>query len=189
MSCCSRSVCSESEDQTSRVRECVDGGVDAAGRSCPAESAAVHPNDKVAADQWAAELDGASLRAAAESIQSYSVAYRRAIMGALSPDRRAAVWRNHIDAYVGEPSGIWTTPRSGRLKTARAALTATVLGERPTARPSARSSRRPARCWMRSSASDEANYVTRDLGPRGNARGRRAAAGQAGELSPETSSS
>ena len=96
------------------------------------------PNDKVAATEWAADLDGASLDAAAESIQSYSVAYRRAIMGALSPKKRAAVWRDHIDQYMA--SRRLDVAAVDALKAARAALTPTVLGEKATA-ARARSSR------------------------------------------------
>lgn len=121
------------------------------------------PNDKVAATEWAADLDGASLDAAAESIQSYSVAYRRAIMGALSPKKRAAVWRDHIDQYMA--SRRLDVAAVDALKAARAALTPTVLGEKATA--AERAALEEAGKQIDAALSEEeSNYVTRDLGTR-----------------------
>lgn len=122
------------------------------------------PNDKIAATGWAAELDGSSLKAAAESIQSYSIAYRRAIMGALSPDRRAAVWRRHIDQYLANHRHL-DDAAVGALKSARAALTPTVLGEKATARERA-NLEAAGKVLDAVLGEEESNYITRDLGTR-----------------------
>ena len=122
------------------------------------------PNDKVASEQWVVELDSASLRAAADSIQSYSVPYRRAIMGALSPARRAAVWRDHIDQYLSSHRGLDATAVDA-LRAARAALTSTVLGNR--ARAGERASLEAAGRHLEDVLGiDVANYVARNLGSR-----------------------
>ena len=122
------------------------------------------PNDKVAANEWVADLDRASVDAAAESIQSYSVAYRRAIMGALSADRRAAVWRKHIDQYIASHRNL-DAAAVDALKSARAALTPTVLGEKATAaeRASLEAAGKQLDVVL---GEEESNYLTRDLGPR-----------------------
>ena len=121
-------------------------------------------NDKVAADGWVADLDSASLDAAAQSIQSYSVAYRRAIMGALSPNKRADAWRDHIDQYIANRGNL-DAAAVDALTSARAALTRTVLGEKAT---SAERARLEAAGKQLDAVlgEEEANYITRDLGPR-----------------------
>jgi hypothetical protein len=53
-----------------------------------------------AADQWVAGLSSDELDAAADTIQSYPVAYRREILRALPAEKRSDVWRNHIRAYM-----------------------------------------------------------------------------------------
>jgi hypothetical protein len=57
-------------------------------------------NSAQAVRQWASGLDAASLNSAAAQIQSYPFAYRKAIMTALSPVQRAAVWQNHVRTYA-----------------------------------------------------------------------------------------
>jgi len=122
------------------------------------------PNDKVAATEWAADLNRTSLDAAARSIQSYSVAYRRAIMGALSPNKRAAVWRDHIDDYLASHRRL-DDAAVGALKAARAALTSTVLGEKATAAERA-ALEEAGKQIDAALGEEESNYVTRDLGTR-----------------------
>jgi len=53
-----------------------------------------------AAVQWAAGLSSPSLDQAAGQIGSYPFAYRRAIMQALSPEGRSAVWQSAIAGYI-----------------------------------------------------------------------------------------
>jgi len=122
------------------------------------------PNDKVAADQWVADLDVASLDAAAKSIQSYSVPYRRAIMGALSPDARAGVWRDHIDQYIANHRGL-DSAALGALAAAETALTPTVLGDK--AKAAERATLEAAGKQIEAVLGvEEANYLARDLGAR-----------------------
>jgi hypothetical protein len=88
------------------------------------------PDDKLAAQDWASSLATSDLSIAADSIQAYSLVYRRAIMRSLSPNGRAAVWRRHIDRYI------WQHPELGSdaltaLKAAQGALTPRALS-RPT---------------------------------------------------------
>jgi hypothetical protein len=58
------------------------------------------PDQTVAAQQWTSSLSIRDLTVAAGRIQAYPFAYRRAIMGALSADQRAAIWQNHIQGYI-----------------------------------------------------------------------------------------
>ena len=53
-----------------------------------------------AVQQWAGTLDQSRLQLAAGQIQAYPLIYRKAIMRALAPEIRAAVWQRHIAAYV-----------------------------------------------------------------------------------------
>jgi hypothetical protein len=121
-------------------------------------------NDKVAADQWVAQLDGKSLDSAAGSIQSYSLPYRRAIMGALSAAQRAKVWRGHIDQYIANHPGLDRVALNA-LKAGQAALTSTALGERATVGERA-ALEEAGRQIDAALGEDEANFVTRDLGDR-----------------------
>jgi hypothetical protein len=54
--------------------------------------------------QWVGSLSDTDLQAAADVIQDYPFAYRRAIMQALSPEQRSNVWRLHIQEYRDRPS-------------------------------------------------------------------------------------
>jgi hypothetical protein len=58
------------------------------------------PNTKKAVRAWAQSLSADDLLAAGEAIQSYPVLYRKEIMRASSPARRADIWRNHIQDYL-----------------------------------------------------------------------------------------
>jgi hypothetical protein len=58
------------------------------------------PNTKKAVRAWAQSLSADDLLAAGEAIQSYPVLYRKEIMRASSPARRADIWRNHIQGYL-----------------------------------------------------------------------------------------
>ena len=58
------------------------------------------PNAAEAAIEWTASLDTEELRAAAAEIEAYPVHYRRAIMGALSPEDRSDAWRLFFENYL-----------------------------------------------------------------------------------------
>jgi hypothetical protein len=70
----------------------------------PAESillqAIATPNTKTAVRAWVQSLSPDDLLDAGDAIQSYPVLYRKEIMRASSPDRRAEIWRNHIQSYL-----------------------------------------------------------------------------------------
>lgn len=121
-------------------------------------------DDKVAADQWASDLDGSSLASASDSIQSYSLPYRRAIMGKLSAAQRAKVWRNHIDLYISGHPGL-DRAALNVLKAAQDALTSTALGEKATVGERA-ALEEAGKQIDAALGEEEANYITRDLGPR-----------------------
>ena len=59
------------------------------------------PDSRQAISQWVNALSAEDLEAASGQIQSYPFAYRKELMRALSADRRAMVWRAHIERYVG----------------------------------------------------------------------------------------
>lgn len=58
------------------------------------------PSTKQAVRAWVASLSPDDLLAAADSIQSYPVMYRKEIMRALTPALRAEIWREHIQRYM-----------------------------------------------------------------------------------------
>lgn len=60
------------------------------------------PNAAEAAIEWTAGLDADELRDAAAEIEAYPVHYRRAIMGALSPEDRSHAWRLFFDNYLAQ---------------------------------------------------------------------------------------
>ena len=57
------------------------------------------PDTTQAVQTWASSLSAESLNQAADSIQAYPFAYRRAIVRTLSDTRRSDVWRRHILRY------------------------------------------------------------------------------------------
>jgi hypothetical protein len=58
------------------------------------------PNPSVAAVEWSATLDATELREAAANIDAYPAVYRKAIMGALSPEDRSHAWREYFGEYM-----------------------------------------------------------------------------------------
>jgi hypothetical protein len=58
------------------------------------------PNPAVAAVKWTAGLDKAELRSAASNIEAYPALYRRAIMGALTPEDRSNAWREFFQDHI-----------------------------------------------------------------------------------------
>ena len=90
-----------------------------------------NPDSRLAIKSWVAGLDAAELDSAAAQIQSFPVAYRRAIAKALSADRKAGVLQRHIQKYIdGHPA--LDSSALVLLETARAFVRPTLF-ERPTA--------------------------------------------------------
>lgn len=58
------------------------------------------------AADWAQSLAEDQVPPAAAQIQSLPFAYRRALMARMAPQARAAVWQNHIKAYVARHSNL-----------------------------------------------------------------------------------
>jgi hypothetical protein len=58
------------------------------------------PTADDAAQSWVTGLSTADLVRESGRIQGYPFAYRRAIMGALTPELRSHVWRSHIYSYI-----------------------------------------------------------------------------------------
>jgi hypothetical protein len=76
----------------------------AVGFALPTETvllrAIATPDSSDAAQLWVSESSAAQLQAAASEVEQYPFAYRRAIMRALSPADRAAVWQRHFARYL-----------------------------------------------------------------------------------------
>jgi hypothetical protein len=53
-----------------------------------------------AARTWISGLSAAQLDAIADQVQQYPFVYRKEIMRAVSPDKRASTWKNHIKRYI-----------------------------------------------------------------------------------------
>jgi hypothetical protein len=64
------------------------------------------PNPIAAAVEWTASLDSAALRQAAANIEAYPPVYRKAIMGALTPDDRSTAWRQFFQNYLDANSSL-----------------------------------------------------------------------------------
>jgi hypothetical protein len=116
-----------------------------------------------AVQTWAFTLDAKQLSSAADTIQMYPFVYRQAIMRALTPDRRAAVWQHHIKTYMAaHPELDGSTVAV--LNAAMTVLTPDVLSK-PT--PAARASMHAiADQLVGLIGRDQASYVLHDLGPR-----------------------
>jgi hypothetical protein len=89
---------------TTKTRRRVFIAVIVAALTLPAETvllralSAPAPDD--AAQTWASALTEPELDAASDKVQDYTFPYRRAIMKALSPEKRSRVWRTHIARYM-----------------------------------------------------------------------------------------
>lgn len=58
------------------------------------------PDASAAAVEWAAGMDRDELVAAANEIDAYPALYRRAIMGALTPEDRSNAWRQFLQRHI-----------------------------------------------------------------------------------------
>ena len=58
------------------------------------------PNPIAAAVEWTASLDSTELHDAAANIEAYPPVYRKAIMGALTPNDRSSAWRQFFQNYL-----------------------------------------------------------------------------------------
>jgi hypothetical protein len=89
------------------------------------------PTQKQAAQQYAAALTPDQLTTAGSAIATYPVAYRRAIMTALPAAARAAVWQNHIAAYLASNPGLDSATQNA-LQSAIVLLTPDLLSRAAT---------------------------------------------------------
>ena len=89
---------------TAKTRRRVIACAVAVAVALPAESillqAIATPSTKKAVREWAESLSPDDLLGAGDAIQSYPVLYRKEIMRASSSERRAEIWRNHIQTYL-----------------------------------------------------------------------------------------
>jgi hypothetical protein len=121
------------------------------------------PDDRTAAREWVGELGAADLASAAERIQAYSFTYRREIMRALPADRRASVWRKHIDQYISARNEL-DGGAVEALRAAQRALTAEALADDGPA--AARDALQAAALNIEALLGrEEAAYIAHDLGP------------------------
>jgi hypothetical protein len=120
-------------------------------------------SDKEAAQEWVNGLSAADLDTAADAIQGYSFNYRKEIMRAVKPERRAAIWQRHLEQYVkGHPE--LDAAAVDLLRSAQAGLTARALSQ-PTDEDRA-AIKAVAGQIEAVLGRDEAIYLLHDLGPR-----------------------
>ncbi len=111
---------------------------------------------------WASNLPPQALAAAGAKIEQFPYAYRRAIMGALPPAARAAVWQNHINAYIRNNPGL-DSGTVALLQTAAGLLTADLFTD-PT--PDQRAAVHAVGDQLQTLlGKDQAQYVMFRLGP------------------------
>jgi len=84
------------------------------------------PNQTVAAQQFVGSLNNGQLWSAASAVQAYPVAYRRAIMQALSPWARAWVWRAYIAGFIATNPNL-DSDTVAALQSAMAMITPTAM--------------------------------------------------------------
>jgi len=121
------------------------------------------PDDTAAVQEWVGRLESAELSAASERIQSYPFKYRKEIMRALSPERRAAVWQRHLEQYIQQHPELDGSVISS-LKAAQSSLTPQALSD-PTAdmQASLQASAEQLEALL---GKEQALYLAHDLGPR-----------------------
>ncbi len=56
--------------------------------------------------EWVSDLSADQLDRVADAVVFYPTAYRKEVLRALSPTRRAEVWRDHIRTYMAERPGL-----------------------------------------------------------------------------------
>jgi len=64
------------------------------------------PEEDVAIQEWVEGLSIDDLDRVADRVAFYPVAYRKPVLGALTPIRRSEVWRDHIRTYIAERPGL-----------------------------------------------------------------------------------
>jgi hypothetical protein len=121
------------------------------------------PTEAAAVQQWAGALDSNNLAIAADSIQSYTFAYRKQIMARLPPAARSVVWQRHIQQYLNRHPELDDTAVVA-LKAAQSALTPRALSEPTTEdRASLNAAADQVQALL---GKDEALYLLHQLGPR-----------------------
>jgi hypothetical protein len=79
------------------------------------------PTAEDAAHAWVSGLSAGQRIREAGRIQSYPFAYRRALMGVLTPDMRSTVWKAHIYAYIQTHADVLDDDALAALEAAAAA--------------------------------------------------------------------
>jgi hypothetical protein len=90
-----------------------------------------NPDPRLAISSWVGGLDAAELDSAASRVQSFPLAYRRALLKALNSDGKSRVVRGHIQSYIDDHPGLDSTALV-LLEAAKAFATPDVF-DRPTA--------------------------------------------------------
>lgn len=90
------------------------------------------PTQAQAAQAYAQSLSPAQLSTAAASIESYPVAYRRAIMTALPAPLQASTWQNHLEMYLSANPNL-DAPTVQALQAAIALISPGLFSRAPTA--------------------------------------------------------
>jgi hypothetical protein len=81
---------------------------------------------------WVADLSAADIDNASRSIEEYPIAYRRAIMKALSPEKRSVAWRNYIKKYLNSHPAL-SLEAMGSLRDVSDRFTPEFFAARPSA--------------------------------------------------------
>ena len=90
------------------------------------------PDTNAAAKAYVADLSPADLNAAASDITAYPAPYRKAIMSELSPERRAEIWRAHLQAFLTSHRDL-TQAQAAVVREAMAVVTPAALSPDVTA--------------------------------------------------------
>ena len=132
------------------------------------------PNPIKAAVAWTASLDQIELRKAASNIDAYPPVYRKAIMGALTPDDRSSAWREFFQDYLDSHPSL-SAEQVAVVREAMNVATPVALGSSIPAETKQRISDvfTRAQTVLGANAAKEL-FVT--LGPKQSAEGKRAAA-------------
>ena len=122
-----------------------------------------NPNSRLAVSSWVAGLDAAELDSAAAQLQSYPQVYRRAILKALSSDRKADVLQRHFQKYIDAHPDLDSSALV-LLQTAKAFVRPSLF-DQPTAADRAAASVIGEQA-VTLLGRDEAEYLFARLGPR-----------------------
>ena len=121
------------------------------------------PTQEAAIQDWGVSLDSKTLVVAGDQIQNYPFKYRQSIMRASTPERRAAIWRRHLQVYIQAHPEL-DVAAVNAINTASALATPEYLSD-PTADARARV-HAVADQIVSLLGRDQAEYLLFDLGPK-----------------------